>query len=464
VCGARRGGNQRMSNTTNRRILLIDDTASIHDDFRKILLKKDSAAAKAVDDAMAALLNPAAVVASAPADPGSGEPFEIDSAFQGKEGTEKAKAAREGGMPFALAFVDIRMPPGWDGVRTIESIWQIDPDIQTVICTAYSDYSWEQMVSRLGRSDRLLVLKKPFDPVEISQLAIALTEKWNLARTGAELVEKLRRAEGEARAYASSLETVNHALVTAKAASDKMTEMKTEFLLRLSDEVNRNIKSILDDAGRLRDEDTASAKPVDAIIHASESLMATFNETLDFATIEAGKQASAPVRCEPIPLIEEICERHKNKAVQKGLDFRVVFQGEIPASIETDPNRLRQVLGELIDNAIQYTKKGGVTVSTQMQLTQDWQWPLLRCAVADTGCGISNDDRGKIFDPFPHRGAEGTKKKRVGIGLALAKKLADVLGGDIQVESDPGKGSVFALTIETGDLAGVPMVDATRAS
>lgn len=104
-------------------------------------------------------------------------PFEIGSAYQGQEGLLLVKKALEVGRPYAMAFVDVRMPPGWDGVETTEKIWKIDPEIQIVICTAYSDYSWKEMFERIGNDDRMVILKKPFDTVEALQLAFALTEK-----------------------------------------------------------------------------------------------------------------------------------------------------------------------------------------------------------------------------------------------------------------------------------------------
>ena len=80
-----------------------------------------------------------------------------------------------------MAFIDVRMPPGWDGIETTAKIWEIDPELQVVICTAYSDYSWDQMIARIGQSDRLVILKKPFDNIEVMPLANALTEKWRLS-------------------------------------------------------------------------------------------------------------------------------------------------------------------------------------------------------------------------------------------------------------------------------------------
>ena len=118
--------------------------------------------------------------------------FEIDSAFQGQEGLQKVRSAIADGHPYAMAFVDIRMPPGWDGVETIGHLWDADPDLQVVICTAYSDYSWNEMRRHLGRSDSLLILKKPFDNIEVTQLAHALTRKWTVTRQAEEQTVKLR--------------------------------------------------------------------------------------------------------------------------------------------------------------------------------------------------------------------------------------------------------------------------------
>ncbi len=111
------------------------------------------------------------------------EGFDLDSAFQGQQGYELVQKSIETGRPYAVAFVDIRMPPGWDGVHTVQKIWEIDPEILIVFCSAYSDYSWEEMVRQLGRNDRFLILKKPFDNIEVRQCAMALTERWSVSRT-----------------------------------------------------------------------------------------------------------------------------------------------------------------------------------------------------------------------------------------------------------------------------------------
>jgi diguanylate cyclase (GGDEF)-like protein len=164
-----------MDSDTMRRILLIDDQEAIHEDYRKVLgprLQTSTALDQATIDLFDDPVN--AVV---------WEGFDLDSALQGEEGFDRVRRSLEDGRPYAMAFVDVRMPPGWDGVKTVRRIWEVDPEILVVICSAYSDYSWEDMVSQLGRNDRFLILKKPFDNIEVRQCAMVLTERWSVSRT-----------------------------------------------------------------------------------------------------------------------------------------------------------------------------------------------------------------------------------------------------------------------------------------
>jgi PAS domain S-box-containing protein len=154
------------------RVLIADDNKSIHDDLRKILVGEDSGSSDLLGDEE--LLFEKVQV--------RGARFKIDSAYQGQDGLEMMSRAVAEGCPYALAFVDVRMPPGWDGVQTILHLWQAYPELQVVICTAYSDYSWTDIVKELGHSDSLVILKKPFDNIEVIQLAHALTKKWTVSR------------------------------------------------------------------------------------------------------------------------------------------------------------------------------------------------------------------------------------------------------------------------------------------
>ena len=163
----------RKTATDNRRVLVIDDNLAIHEDFRKILAT--AAASDELDQAGASLFDEEPVAVH-------GESFELQFADQGETGFHLAEQAVAAGTPYALAFVDMRMPPGWDGLQTIEQIWKTDPYIQVVICTAFSDHPWGEIAKRLGKTDRLLILRKPFDAVEVEQLAVSLTCKWELTQ------------------------------------------------------------------------------------------------------------------------------------------------------------------------------------------------------------------------------------------------------------------------------------------
>jgi len=214
----------------NRRVLIIDDNRTIHDDFRKILAPSDWTGV-AIEDS-AALIFGGTVRKVAP------PRFELDSAYQGQEGLALLKKALAERRPYAMAFVDVRMPPGWDGNETAQKLWEIDPDLQIVICTAYSDYSWSEMFEQLGQRDGLLILKKPFDTVEAFQLAHALTEKWWLRL---QFRRKLEKLESRVAERARELQQTNHAL-EAEVAEHRRA---LESLRLLGSAVQQSKESIL---------------------------------------------------------------------------------------------------------------------------------------------------------------------------------------------------------------------------
>jgi CheY-like chemotaxis protein len=151
------------------RVLVIDDNPAIHEDFRKILCGDRNVSSR-LDAAEALLFGDSGI-------PARQRKFEVHSAFQAEEGLARVYHAIQSGYPYEMAFVDVRMPPGWDGIEVTPRLWIADPHLQIVICTAYSDYSWEQMFERVGTSDRMFILSKPFDRMEVLQIAHTLTEK-----------------------------------------------------------------------------------------------------------------------------------------------------------------------------------------------------------------------------------------------------------------------------------------------
>jgi diguanylate cyclase len=205
------------SELLTHRLLMIDDNPAIHEDYRKILTGRD---ATQISAAEAALFGEPQPTAPRPT-------FDLDSAMQGRDGVELARRALLDGHPYSVAFVDMRMPPGWDGLETIENLWKVDPAIQVVVCSAYSDYDWMELLARLGCSDNLIVIKKPFEPIEILQSASALSRKWQNARALKRHVDGLERVVTD---RTSGLEAANRQL-RHLASHDSLTGLPNRLLL-----------------------------------------------------------------------------------------------------------------------------------------------------------------------------------------------------------------------------------------
>ncbi len=218
----------------NRRVLVIDDNRSIHDDFRKILTPA-TATATALKAAAESLFGEAQESSQLTS-------FAVDSAYQGQEGALLVQKALQDGLPYGMAFVDVRMPPGWDGIETAQKIWAIDPDLQIVICTAYSDYSSGEIFEKLGRREGFLILKKPFDVLEALQLAHALTEKRWLHD---QFRGKMEALEGMVADRTHEMEQANLALqaeVVERQRAGEALQLKTAFL---EAQVNSSIDAII---------------------------------------------------------------------------------------------------------------------------------------------------------------------------------------------------------------------------
>jgi diguanylate cyclase len=202
------------------RILVVDDNAAIHEDFRKVFVSGPSGE-EDLSRAESVLFGDAS-----PARPQS-LPYLLDFASQGQQAAECVKRAVGAGQPYAIAFVDMRMPPGWDGLETIEHLWQLDPDIQVVICSAHSDYEWGDVIEQLGHSDKLLIVKKPFEPIEVQQCAGALSRKWQHERALRAHVQSL---EELIVARTEKLEAANQQL-RHLATHDTLTDLPNRVLL-----------------------------------------------------------------------------------------------------------------------------------------------------------------------------------------------------------------------------------------
>ncbi|MBI2479936.1 MAG: hypothetical protein HYV60_15280, partial [Planctomycetia bacterium] len=444
----------------NRRILIVDDTESIHDDFKSILSSCGETTTK-LSDTKAALL-------------GVSRPrpervsFELVSAFQGAEALELVRQGVETDSPFSLAFVDVRMPPGWDGVKTLERIWEIDPTLQAVICTAFSDYSWDDMIDRFGNTDRLLILRKPFDNMEVRQLASALTRKWRLEHDAqsqmqhlSDLVRDRTKAITQAR---DELLVVNKQLEAARIAAEEASQAKSAFLANMSHEIRTPMTAILGYADVLLSDGDITLAPhdrvqaIDTIRRNGSHLLQLINDLLDISKIEANELTVERLFFSPIEVTADAIELMNVRARERGLTLSIEIEGEIPELIYSDPTRLRQILINLIGNAIKFTDKGHVRVTLGCVSSQTGQ-AFFQLRIVDTGIGLSDEQIRKLFTPFSQADASTTRKYGgTGLGLSISKHLAQTLGGDIEVFSEIGKGSEFRVTVDAGALTGVRMI------
>ena len=213
----------------NHRILVVDDNEAIHADFGKIL---GACAQEAEFDA-----EEAAFFGRSAPENASRTAFELSFASQGEEALALVQAAVAQGRRYSVIFTDVRMPPGWDGLETAQKLWEVDPDLQVVICTAYSDKSWEEMMDKLGHAERVLILKKPFDSIEVLQLAHALTEKWALLQSSRRNTEELER---QVQVRTQELQNANARLegeIATRKHAEEQVRQQAAFLDKAQDAI-----------------------------------------------------------------------------------------------------------------------------------------------------------------------------------------------------------------------------------
>lgn len=432
-----------MSDDAYPRVLIVDDNQSIHEDFRKVLQGQSGSADLAGLES--------ALFGAAEAAEENAVQFQVDAASQGQEGLQRVKEARDAGRPYSMAFVDIRMPPGWDGVETTLRLWEVDPDLEIVICTAYSDYSWDETIARLGRNDRWLILKKPFDCVEVRQLACALTVKRRLRMEQQQRHQELERLVRE---RTRDLEHTNAELVAARDAALAATKAKGRFLASMSHELRTPLTTIVGYAELLSEgapDAREHAEMVRTIAENGRHLCEMVGNLLDQAKIEEGKLDIELRPCDIRKVLAALQASQALAARRKGLEFRVDCDAALPPRVVTDETRLRQILNNLASNAVKFTSAGRVRVLVEAEPARGREGgkeQLLRFTVEDTGIGIGPEVQGRLFEPF-QQGDSRTARDYggTGLGLAISRQLARLLGGDLTVSSVPGQGSRFALTV-----------------
>jgi two-component system, NtrC family, sensor kinase len=449
------------------KVLVIDDNVAIHADFAKILIRTSSTTH--LDE-----LERLAFGNPPPSRESPKVSYEIDYALQGMEALERVEVAVRRDQRYAVAFVDMCMPPGWDGLETSERLWMADPALQIVICSAYSDYDWDEVLARVKHPDKLLVIKKPFDEIEVLQSANALTGKWH--------------SERELRRHLASLEeTVQVRTLHLKESNGQLRE---QMRLRQAVEVELGLAQKLEAVGRLAagiaHEINTPIQYISDSVHflgsAFDDLLATRtgpgamldpDQETDLAflreevpraierTIEGTQRVAKIVRAMKEfahPDAAEKAASDLNRALETTLliarnEYKYVATielqcGEIP-EVACNVGELSQVFLNLIVNAAHALADAGRDSATGRiivgtRLVDEW----VEITFEDNGCGIPEEIMGKIYDPFFTTKEVG---RGSGQGLAIARTIVvDKHAGGINVASTPGVGTCFTLRLPIG--------------
>jgi two-component system NtrC family sensor kinase len=417
------------------RILVVDDNPAIHADFAKILIREPPP--ESLDDLERLALG-------SPPQESPSPTYLLDFAFHGAEALEHVQARAGLQQPYALAFVDMWMPPGWDGLETIERLWEADPNLQMVICTAYSDYDWQAALERLQRPEKLLLIKKPFEPVVVRQCANALAARSRAERKLREQLReqsRLRQAAEDELGLAQKLESVGrlaagiaHEINTpVQYISDSMHFLKSAF---------GELATALGPVPKEPDlafvcEEVPLA--IERVLEGTERLVGIVRAMKEFAHPDGGEKAPADL----------------NRALQTTLliarnEYKYVAVAELQAGaipeVTCNVGELSQVFLNLIVNSAHALADAGRDSETgriTIRTSPEGEWVVI--TFTDNGCGIPPSIMHKIFDPFFTTKEAG---RGSGQGLAIARSIiVDKHGGRLDVGSEPGRGTYFTVRL-----------------
>ncbi|RMH17178.1 MAG: hybrid sensor histidine kinase/response regulator [Gemmatimonadetes bacterium] len=459
------------------RVLVVDDTPAIHEDIRAVLCAADGRSADLAE------LEADLFGSSAPE--GGGAAFDVDSAYQGQEALELVRSAAREGRPYSFAFVDMRMPPGWDGLETIPHLWEVDPHLEIVICTAFADYEWSEIADGVGYTDQLMILKKPFDAIEVSQLARALSAKRDLRAQVQARLDDLEAAVAErTRDLLEAKERLEQTLIEREQMEVELRhaqklEAVGQLAAGIAHEINTPIQFVGDSIHFLGEAFEDFSGLIREFRHVLGELakrpggeplgrrMKSAEERYDYAYLKEQVPQAVARAGEGVQRVAEIVRAMKefahpdqreksetdlNHAIENALtvarnEYKYVAEistdfGELPL-VPCYPGDVNQVLLNLIVNAAHAIgdkvgdsgEKGTISIRTRCEDDD------VVISVSDTGCGIPEDIRQKIFDPFFTTKEVG---RGTGQGLAIARScIVDKHGGTISVESEVGQGTTF---------------------
>jgi len=434
------------------RILIVDDSEEIHRDFTHTLVSNFESYSE-LYSLESELFGP-----SPTSTPHLDAPsYEIVHAYSAEEAIKVVQQQQQN--PFRIVYMDMRMPPGMDGLSGLQHIWQIDPHVQSVICSAYSDTPWQMVFDMLGNTDKLLLLKKPFDPLEVRQMTASLIAK-SIAEQAARMQmqkldmlvcqrtksleeEILRRKELE-----EKLRRKQHQLQQTLAHAQAASAAKSTFISNISHEVRTPLSVASGYAEVLRDTPLSSlqAESVQAIDSSVQKLDQLFSDILLLSELDQGTTSLNYSSVQLLGFFNAIVQQIGESLPSKQLKYSYFLPPDPHSWFRVDAEKLRRIVQHLIANAIKFTSGGHIFIDI------DWQ-PLpnsvLKIVISDTGIGIEEKKMQRILQAFEQADFSAARQySGAGIGLALCDRLLKLMGGSMEISSTPAKGTTVSCSVQ----------------
>ncbi|MGL1901083.1 MAG: response regulator [Fibrobacterales bacterium] len=421
--------------STQKRILIVDDTQSIHDDFRHTLtrLTHHTSAALELEKELFD-------------EPSLDEQFQdfnytIESAYQGLEAITMVHEAEKEGNPYCLIFMDVRMPPGIDGIETIYRIWEEFPHIEMAICSAYSDYSWTAIKERLQQTDKLVFLKKPFTKDTIIQTTYLLAKKWDTQHSSHDQIALLQQEVLERKKQIASIKIE---LDTITQHYKTTTFLKNNYMASVSQEIISPLNGILAVTDLLLDTslDEEQKGLAQSIQNSSHSAYEKVSNLLEYQLLDTSHNTSEPVEFNIRALIENILELVQVTSEDKQITLTSSLHSSIPRNCKGEPVKIKQMLIQLLLNAIERTEQGRIDITINRNFTQDSITTThLLFTVSDTGTVPSNEERAQFeSNDIPEIGAHGYR-------IYLFKKILKTIEGNTPPKQQLESGTAYSFSI-----------------
>ncbi len=449
----------------NNRILIVDDNESIHEDFRKLLEPRIPARNAKLAQVENALFGEEDDFPE-PSQDAPHQGYALQFAYQAEQALDLVHRSEEEGRPFAVIFTDVRMPPGLDGVQLVERLLKMSPYAEIVIVTAFSDYSWESMIERFGWTDRILILRKPFDSITIKQISSTLTKKWLLGAQARLMAARM----------SMNLVTLERQVEERTARLAQAYKELQNFAYIVSHDLRSPLVSIRGFVSELRFDLEKVFQAVDILLPNLEkdqqkslqvALRENIPEAMDFidtsttkmdrlirGILKLARLGHRSFQFEDLDLEEIVDQQLENLSypIEKGR-VQIELVRPLP-SLRSDRLALEQIIGNLLSNAVKFLRHdqpgliriSGESLGDQISLT-----------ITDNGRGIEPNDIDTIFDIFQRGGARDTPGE--GMGLTFVKTLVQRLDGKVTCSSTPGEGAIFCVTLAREPASGMDLPD-----